>query len=154
MPLVEAWLHRVRPHFDFLLEQGYRLEGGETSAWETWVQYVSATNAVRVTRSFEFQRAEVELIRLADGQVPPPGKDHIHYFALLDNVVEARTPGQSPVPGGLSDDEVEAQLASWSAALRSAASDFLAGDCAAIDEAEAVVRERMRQHPWPPDPQS
>ena len=112
---------------------------------------MSATNAVRVTKSFEFQRAEVELIRLVDGHIPPPGRDRIHYFALLDNVVEARAPGQSPVPGGLSDDEVEAQLASWSAALRSIAFDFLAGDCAAVEDAEAIVRERMRKHPWPPN---
>lgn len=91
------------------------------------------------------------LIRLVDGQVPPPGHDHIHNFALLDNVVEMRAPGSKPIAGGLSDKEVQAQLASWSTALRSIAPDFLAGDCSAIDGAEALVRERMRQHPWPPD---
>ena len=154
MPLAQAWQIQVQPHFDFLLAHGYRLDGGETSAWETWVQYVSPTNCVRITHSFEFQRVEVVLIRLIDGQVPPPGQEHIHNFALLDNVVEIRVPGEKPVAGGLSDKEVEAQLVSWSTALRSIAPDFLTGDCAAIDEAEALVRERMRQHPWPPDPQS
>jgi hypothetical protein len=114
------------------------------------VQYVSPSNTIRIKRGIEYQRAEVVLIRLVGGDVPRPGEDHIHNFALLDNVVELRAPGEPRIPGGLTADELEVQLARWSAELRSCAPDSLAGDCSAIDEVEVLIRERMRQHPWPP----
>jgi hypothetical protein len=68
----------------------------------------------------------------------------------VDNVLEARRPDlqhAALLTTGLQDREIEFQLAFWADALRAVCSDFLAGEFAAIDEAGAIVRARVREHP-------
>jgi len=48
---------------------------------------------------------------------------------------------------GLSDDDVQRQLAFWASALRSVAPEFLEGDLTLFADAEEVVRERLQLHP-------
>jgi hypothetical protein len=150
----ERWRESVERNFRFLADRGFALsEVDDSSPWETWVEYRSDRAAVRISRSNEFARAEVNLIRLVDGAVPPYPvwitAARIDW-ALLDNLLEARSPtllGQARALSGLDDDSLERQLAFWATALQEAASDFLDGDLSPIDEAGAVVRERVRRNP-------
>jgi hypothetical protein len=153
----ESWRLVVEPYFRFLNELGFRLTDlNGDSPWETWAQYTSAESAFRVSRSVEFQRVEVVLLRLVNGQAPLYSTgtvDGVGYWTLFDNVMEAR--GQTVVePGGLDPQAVDRQLTFWAASVRRVAPDFLAGDLSAIDEAAAIVDERMRRNPWPPRPSS
>lgn len=160
-PSARRWRQLAALHFGFLEGHGFRLSAtDDSSTWETWVQYTSAISAVRVTRSNEFVRAEVHLIRLVAGQVPAYPiwitSEPVNW-ALLDNVLQARSPELlQRVTGGLSDPELDRQLAFWASALVTAAPEFLDGDLTAISEVESIVRQRVRQHPqqvtvWIPD---
>jgi len=160
----EQWRRSVDPHFGYLTGLGFSEVDLdlERSPWSVWVQYRSASSAVRVSRSNEFIRCEVELIRLVDGRVPAYPiwitDDRIDW-TLLDNVVEVRRPelaAEAARHRGLGPAEVEDQLAYWAQVLRDVAGDFLAGDLAAIDETGALVRSRVAEHPqqvqvWLPD---
>jgi len=138
----------------FLIGHGFtRVTKDDSSFWSLWVQYASNNAAVRISKSNEFRRSEVQLIRLVDGEVPPYPiwitPDRIDW-TLLDNVLEARRPDlmEAALPmTGLQDRDIDLQLAFWANALREACPDFLAGDFAAIDEAGEIVRERVREHP-------
>lgn len=111
----------------------------------TRVVYVSETSAVEVDRSFEYQRVEVTLARLRDGELP-----RVRVFVtgapfddiLLDNVVEARAPDHprwQTTPGRTYDE----QLSFWAETLRMVAPDFLRGSFSAIEDGERAVRARM-----------
>lgn len=98
-------------------------------------------------------RVDIDLIRLVNGEVPAypiwVTKDELNW-TLLDNVLEARDRAlfeQGVALGGLSDDELEHQLAFWASALKTVAPEFPDGDLAALSEAEAIVRARVRKHP-------
>ena len=153
----ESWRLTVEPHFRFLDDFGFRLTDliGD-SPWEIWVQYTSTESAIQVIRSIEFDRDEVVLLRLLNGQVPPYSAGTVSglgYRTLFDNVLEAR--GQPALEsGGLDPQDVDRQLTYWAESVRQVAPDFLAGDLLAINEAAAIVDDRMRQNPWPPPPSS
>jgi hypothetical protein len=162
---IAKWQRAVSPYFDFLSQHGFTPDprAGYSEWYGSAVVYRSHVGAVIVTRSVEFDRVEVQLVRLVDGQFP----DHSIFFSenaplnrtLLDNVVAARAPdrlAEVQVATGLKKAAVERQLALWSQMLRDVAADFLAGDHAVFDEAKAVIRERVREHPqrvdvWLPD---
>jgi hypothetical protein len=158
------WRNRVEAHFLFVADYGFTtVDVDDSSFWSLYTQFRSSTAAIRVSRSIEFQRCEVELIRLDAGQVPSYPiwitEDRIDW-ALLDSVVEVRRPELMPEVKshiGLRPAQIEAQLAFWAEVLRAVAGDFLAGDFAAIDEAAALSRRRVAEHPqemtvWiPPD---
>ncbi len=156
------WRELVEPHFGFLTDLGFTsVEVDESSFWSLWVQYRSGTSAVRISKSNEFIRCEVELIRLVDGQVPPYPiwitADRIDW-ALLDTVLEVRAPElmRRIPPGGLKPSELDNQLRFWSQALRDWAADFLAGGFGPIDDAAGLVRARVAEQPqqvqvWIPD---
>ena len=156
----QYWERRVREHFDFLLDHGFRFDRVEENWWATSAFHLSEDFGVEVTRSTEFNRVEMTLLRLVDGQVPAypiwVTDEPIHH-ALFDNVLLARAPQTfAPIPGGLSKRDVERQLSELANLLRSVAGDFLDGDDAAILEAEEVVRRRVAEHPqemkvWLPD---
>jgi hypothetical protein len=147
----KAWERRVRAHFDFLLERGFRLDHVEESFWATTAVYLSSTLGLEVTRSVEFSRVEITLLRLVDGRLPEPEvwvTDRPINRTLFDNVLEARAPSLvEQLPTGLSKREVDAQLRRWAELLRSVAPEFLEGSDAAIAEAERVVRQRVANNP-------
>src|SRR5215204_4339771 len=76
LPLVgrsaKAWERGVRAHFDFLLDSGFRFDHVDHGSWATAAVYVSSSLGVEVTRSVEFRRVEITLLRLVDGQLPEP----------------------------------------------------------------------------------
>jgi hypothetical protein len=157
------WLKTVEPHFGFLADIGFASrEVDDSSFWSVWVQYRSETSAVRISKSNEFVRSEVHLIRLVDAQVPPYPiwitDDRIDWV-LLDNVVEARSPelmNELRKQTGLKPSQLDQQLQFWAQLLRDVAGDFLAGDFAPLDQAATVIRSRVAENPqsvqlWLPD---
>lgn len=157
------WLKAVDPYFGFLTGQGFGSRDlDDSSFWSIWAQYRSETSAIRISKSNEFVRAEVHLIRLVNGEVPPYPiwitDDRIDW-TLLDNVVEARQPDlmrEVTRLRGLKPSELDEQLHFWAQVLRDVAGDFLAGDFAPLDEAGAIVRARVADSPqsvqvWLPD---
>lgn len=152
--LANQWRETVEPTFGFLVDLGFEdVDVDDSDFWSLWVQYRSPTAAVRVSKSNEFTRVEVELIRLDEGQVPPYPvwitEDRIDW-TLLDNVIEVRRPGlmrRVRTQHGLDDGAVNAQLTFWAKALRDVAPDFLDAGFAALDEAGELIRRRVAENP-------
>jgi hypothetical protein len=147
----EHWETHVRRHFDFLVDHGFRLDHVEESWWATSAIYLSPALGVEVTSSREFDRVEVTLLRLVEGQPSEPEiwvTDRRINRVLFDNVLVARAPHLvEQVPTGLSKKGAEKQLRLWAELLRSVAPDFLEGGDAAIVEAEQVIRQRVAENP-------
>jgi hypothetical protein len=149
----KAWERRVREHFDFLVEHGFRFDHVEARSWATTALYLSPTLGLEVTRSVEFDRVELELIRLVEGELPDYEvwvTDSPRNRVLFDNTLIARSPKldeASRALKGLSSEEEEKQLRFWADALRSVAPDFLDGDDAALRDGEQVVRQRVAENP-------
>ena len=158
-----TWLNRVDPHFGFLAGMGFSgRDVDDSSFWEIWVQYRSETSAIRISKSNEFARSEVHLIRLVDAQVPPYPiwiTDNRIDWVLLDDVVETRAPDlmdQVRKQVGLKSSDLDQQLQFWAQVLRDVAGDFLAGNFGPLDEAAALIRSRVADNPqtvqvWLPD---
>lgn len=148
------WRKQVEPHFGFLTQLGFgKVDVDDSSFWSLWVQYRSETSAIRISKSNEFIRSEVHLIRLVDGEVPAYPiwitDDRIDW-TLLDNVVVARRPDLADEVAkqtGLADKELDQQLGFWARALREVSEDFLQGDFASLDEAGALVRSHVAENP-------
>lgn len=135
-------------------ETGFdRVDVDDSSFWSLWVQYRSKSAAVRISKSVEFTRSEVHLIRLVEGKVPPYPiwiTDERIDWTLLDNVVLARQPAlehELRRQSGLKPAEIDRQLDFWARTLRDVAQDFLDGDFGALDEAGAIIRERVAAEP-------
>jgi hypothetical protein len=149
----KAWERRVREHFDFLVEHGFRFDRVEASSWATTAFYLSPTLVLEMTRSVEFDRVEITLLRLVHGELPEYEvwvTDSPRNRVLFDNVLIARAlelDEASRALKGLSSDEEDKQLRFWADALRSVAPDFLDGDDAALREGEQVVRQRVAENP-------
>jgi len=149
----KAWESRVREHFDFLVEHGFRFDHVEASTWATTAVYLSSVLGLEVTRSVEFERVEIELVRLTDGALPEHEvwvTDNPLNRILFDNVLIARAPEldeASRTLKGLSNEDEGKQLRFWADALRSVAPDFLAGDDAALREGDQVIRQRVAENP-------
>jgi hypothetical protein len=129
----QDWAGRVRPHFDFLTGHGFTLTDivGE-DWWQVTVTYRSAVSAVTLALSFEFERVEMSLLRLVDGELPPypifiVDSLPVNTF-LADWLLKLRGGPDVQAGRGLDDNQVEAQLTLWAAALRNYGADFLAGD--------------------------
>jgi hypothetical protein len=141
----------VNEHFAFLVEHGFRVDHVETSAWAITVVYLSQTLGIEVTRSVEFGRVEITLLRLVEGQSP----EHEVWLTerplnrvLFDNVLLARAPDLADASTkGLSSPAVEKQLRFWADALRSVAPEFLRGDDAALADGERVIRQSVADEP-------
>jgi hypothetical protein len=149
----KGWERRVRGHFDFLVEHGFRFDRVETNSWATTALYLSPALGLEVTRSVEFDRVEIELIRLVEGELPEYEvwvTDRTLNRVLFDNVLVARAPEldeASRALSGLSTEGEETQLRFWADALRSVAPDFLAGDDAPLREGDQVIRQRVAENP-------
>jgi hypothetical protein len=158
-----AWRKVVEPYFGFVTAHGFRsISADDSSWWETSVTYASSKAAIKVSKSIEFQRCEVHLIRLVDGKVPPYPiwitSERIDW-ALLDVVLSARSPeyhARARRLSGLGKRELEEQLAFWSESLKIVTPEFLEGSLNAIDDAAVITRRQVADHPqqvvaWVPD---
>lgn len=150
----EKWRKQVEPHFGFLYDHGFTtVDVDDSSFWSLWVQYRSGTVAVRISKSNETTRAEVQLIRLVDGEVPAYPiwiTEERLDWTLLDNVVEARQPHlreDAAKLSGLTASQLDQQLQFWASVLSDVAPEFLDGDFAPIDEAGELIRSRVAEHP-------
>ena len=147
----KQWAALVGRHFTFLGEVGFRLDHIEEKWWATSAVYRSDALGLEVTRSVEFGRVELTLLRLVDGELPEVEvwvSEAPLNRVLFDNVLEARQPELLHELGnGLSEGEVEAQLARYAELLRNVVPDFLEGSDAALVEGDAVIRERVKANP-------
>jgi hypothetical protein len=153
---LDAWQARIAPYFDFLRTQ-YQFSvapGDASTVWVTRAVYRSNTTAVQVDFSVEFDRVEVRLVRLVDGEVPEypifvTPNITLHYF-LLDDVLELRAPellSDLQSLKGLGDEQVEASLAFQARALEAYASDVLQGDFTIFGLLEERTKAYFREHP-------
>lgn len=149
----KAWERQVREHFDFLVAHGFRLDHVEAEWWATTAVYLSPTLGLEVTRSTEFDRVEITLLRLEGGEIPEydvwVSESQLNRV-LFDNVLIARAPEldeESRTLKGLSSKDVKRQLRFWADALRSVAPDFLEGDDSSLRDGERVIRQRVAENP-------
>ena len=147
----QRWESLVGRHFDFLPEFGFLFDHAEEKWWATTAVYRSDQLGLEVTRSVEFGRVELTLLRLVDGELPEVQvwvSDAPLDRVLFDNVLEARKPQVlNDLGRGLSDEGVEQQLALYVELLREVVPDFLEGSDAALVEGEVVIRERVKASP-------
>jgi hypothetical protein len=147
----KRWASLVGRHFDFLPEFGFRLCQVEEKWWATTAVYRSDQLGLEVTRSVEFGRVELTLLRLVDGELPEVKvwvSEAPLNRVLFDNVLEARNPQVLRDLGrGLSDEDITQQLALYAELLRAVVPDFLQGSDAALVEGEIVIRERVKASP-------
>lgn len=146
----------VSPHFHYLVDQfGMRIVGRGSGAWETCVTYARDPIAIIVRRSIEFDRVEVEMVRMVDGQLPKVPifihEDTPIDRGLFDHAVALRAGPEELEAmkrlGGLEQSEVEAALAFLGPAVQRLASDFLGGDTSLIDKIGRLIRERVAESP-------
>lgn len=152
----DAWRAQVATHFGYL-ETSYGFHVAEVNAstwWETFVRYESASLAVKVTHSVEFDRAELWLVRLVEGKLPEYpifiNPDTPINYVILDRALQNRAPEEAErlrELGGLSDEAVERSLAFLSSALRTYCDDTLHGDLAIFDAVAEQIHQEVREHP-------
>lgn len=147
----KEWESLVKRHFDFLRDFGFRLDHVDEKWWATSAVYLSDLLGIEVTRSMEFGRVEITLLRLIEAKPPEVEvwlSEHPLDRVLFDNVLEARAPEQlRSLASGISDDEVEEQLRRYGELLRTVIPDFLEGGDAALAEGEVVIRKRAATNP-------
>jgi len=149
----KAWKRQVRKHFDFLVEHGFRFDHVDEKWWAITAVYLSSRLGLEVTRSTEFDRVEITLVRLVEEKLPEYEvwvSDGPLNRVLFDNVLIARAPEldeASRALKGLSAKDEEHQLRFWADALRSVAPEFLEGDDAALRDGERVIRQRVGENP-------
>jgi hypothetical protein len=151
-----AWEAMVTPHFGYLRSRYDMrvMERNDRDWWETSITYGRDPVAVIVRYSVEFNRAEVELIRLVDGKVPPVPifihpDTHIDR-SLLDNLFEIRSPSAlEPLAklGRLDKETLERSLAFQAKALEEHGADLLRGDTAVFQEFDRLIKGRVAQTP-------
>jgi transposase-like protein len=150
----KQWAEQVERHFGFLARYGFAVTGIDASTWwEVRVTYRSPHSAIAVIRSVEFERVEVQLMRLVDGELPEypifvVDSVPVNTFYAAD-LFGLRLAGADEVLAsqhGLEPEQVEAQVAFWSQVLRDHGGDLLAGDLSVLDELEQRVRDRAGQH--------
>jgi hypothetical protein len=150
----KQWAEQVERHFGFLARHGFTVTDIDASTWwQVQVTYRSPRSAVAVIRSVEFQRVEVQLMRLVDGELPEYPIFVVDSVSVntfhADDLLGLRLDGADEVLAsqhGLEPQEVEAQLAFWSEVLRDYGGDLLGGDLSVLDALEQMVRDRARQH--------
>lgn len=147
----KKWERRVRKHFDFLLDNGFAFGGvDDSSFWETGATYLGGRVGVEIADSRETNRVEVDLIRLHHGRLPEPQiwvtSEPINR-TLLDNVIEARRHPSLNQLQALPSRGVDEQLETWARLLTEVAPEVMRDDDAPIADAEAVVRQRLAEHP-------
>lgn len=150
------WRSIVNRHFRFLEENFHVrvIATDDSTNWETSVTYASDTGAVIIRYSVEFNRAEVELVRLVDGKVPPVPifihPDTPIDRSLLDDLLRLRAPSEAEelkTLGGLDSKSVDRSLAFQAKALQRHGGDFLSGDCEVFKDFDSMIKAQVGQHP-------
>lgn len=148
---LELWSRCVAAHFGFLEEHGFAPAPAMDFANATGLRlvYAAATSAVAIELSYEYARVGLLLARLRDGGFPPTprwildgGAPQALDQAPLAIVVRLRAPevwAATQKARGLSEVQLEKQLKIWAKLLRRIAPEFLAGDTAALADAERVI---------------
>lgn len=144
----EAWLAKVDRHFAYLrTAYGFSKTHAEVrSVWVTSAYYQSDRAAVEVALSLEYDRAELKLIRLVNGNLPQY-PDTRGNNTVFDNVLEIRSPQlltQLQALKGRDDEHVEASLAFLARTLVEIAPDFLAGDMAIFEAVNELIQQRVK----------
>lgn len=152
----KRWARTVKRHFGFLERDfGMAVIGtDDQSNWQTTVTYSGTASAVVVRYSVEFDRAEVELVRLVDGKVPPVPifvhADTPINRGWLDNLLAVREPlaaEELRQLTGLGHRSVEGTLRFEAEALRKYARDILSGDLHWFVDIERSIRQQVSAHP-------
>src|SRR5215207_7348719 len=89
----KEWESLVKRHLDFLSDFGFRLDHVDEKWWATSAVYLSDLLGIEVTRSMEFGRVEITLMRLIEAKPPEVEvwlSEHPLDRVLFDNVLEAR----------------------------------------------------------------
>lgn len=139
------------------------LRSESSDNWGQRVVYANATTGLIVHSSIEFNRVEVSLVRLVEGEVPPypifvSNTPVLHQF-LIDNLLALRAPElihELRKLVGLGGKERDRQLTAYGHWLDQYAGDVLDGDFTAFAEMEREVRRRVALHPeriqvWVPE---
>jgi hypothetical protein len=152
----EAWRAKVDQHFAYLrTAYGFRITSADASSfWLTRVVYQSDVAAVAVDRSVEFERVEVSVMRLVDGQLPEYPvfilPDTVINQTLFDNILMITNPtllDQLNGLKGLDDDQIEKNLAFLARTLEENVSAFLNGDLSIFEAVDRLIKERVKAHP-------
>ena len=152
----EAWRAQVDRHFAYLrTTYGFRITSADASSvWVTRVVYQTDMAAVRVDRSFEFQRVELSVMRLVDGRLPEYPifilPDTVINQTLFDSILMIRSPHlleQLHELTGLDDEHIEASLAFLARTVEEIVPDFLTGDLSIFAAVDALIKERVKAHP-------
>lgn len=148
----QEWVGRVRPHFDFLLGSGFTLTDVTAQGWwSLTVTYRSAAAGVEVSRSVEYNRVDMSLLRLVEGELPEYPVFVVDSVPLNtfhgDWLLRLRGKSSNQPKFGLADSEIDDQLVFWADALRELAPEFLDGDLTVLDQLEQLVREHAAQSP-------
>jgi hypothetical protein len=120
----------------------------------TSARFETATTAVDVARSVEFNWVEVMLIRKDEGVVPEyplfvTTVDMMHHFGL-DAALEERSPetlAEVQATKGLGEEQIEAGLTVSAKALEQYAADILQGAFSLVAQSGAKVRAYLHEHP-------
>jgi hypothetical protein len=152
----EEWRAIVAPHFGFLEDRfHWSLTAEDDSTnWETTVTYARDPAAVIVRYSVEFNRAEVELVRMVDGKIPPV-PIFIHPDTRidrcdLDNLLILKAPSVLEALrrlGGLKRSTSQRALALQADALQRYALEFLWLDMSVFDELDQLIKARVATNP-------
>lgn len=156
MTRARVWRLKVAPYFDFLeTEFGMAvIATDDHTDWETSVTYGGDATAVVVRYSVEFDRVEIELVRLVSGKIPDVPifihPDTPINRALIDDLLILRAPAEMErlkAQESLTDSAVEAALAFQAQALRRYALDFLNGDTAIFSDFDRLIKARVAGDP-------
>ncbi len=153
----QDWADTVDAHFGFLAGHGFTLDAMDASWHWTWtVVYRRGSAAVVVIQDRQGPCVDVRLVR-ANGsarEAAPFNADEVGGAAWAVKLVWLRAPNPrellARIAGlGLTNDDIELQLAFWADVLRIYGADFLGGDFTVLDVPDPPVRHLNPQWPAP-----
>ena len=91
-----SWAASVSVHFRYLRRRGFRFIDAAADMWEERATYRSDRSAIDVIKDYQCPRVEVELMRLLDGELPPPEVFIVDSQPGLGSRVEVSVPVSGP----------------------------------------------------------
>ncbi|MBA3824343.1 MAG: hypothetical protein H0X24_10680 [Ktedonobacterales bacterium] len=151
--LIDSWRTQSEQYFGYLVRDfGFHLVSVTYEWYVTRTIYRSASVAVYVDRSVEFERVEISILRLIDGAIPPtPLPEPMRAFifeTIFDNILIVRAPMEAAASQAfkeLSDEQIAQALAFWARALRTHGADILQGDFAIFADVQEMIEQRRHQ---------